>query len=98
MNFKTPKIDFIETLIYIFMALMLFDNDVVILNGVYWLFATKFVFSSILMFKTFITMVTFITPSHTSGKAQGKRVAVRESSILGIVSTPQGPQSLGVAS
>ena len=49
------------------MALMLFDNDAVILNGVYWLFATKFVFSSILMFKTFITRVTFITPSHTLG-------------------------------
>jgi hypothetical protein len=47
------------------MASMLFDNDAVILNGVYWLFATKFVFSSILMFKTFITRVTFITPSHT---------------------------------
>ena len=46
---------------------MLFDNDAVILNGVYWLFATKFVFSSILMFKTFITRVTFITPSHTLG-------------------------------
>ena len=44
---------------------MLFDNDAVILNGVYWLFATKFVFSSILMFKTFITRVTFITPSYT---------------------------------
>jgi hypothetical protein len=47
------------------MASMLLDNDVVILNGVYWLFATKFVFSGILMFKTFITRVTFITPSHT---------------------------------
>ena len=31
---------------------MLFNNNAVILNGVYWLFATKFVFSSILMFKT----------------------------------------------
>ena len=44
---------------------MLFNNDAVILNRVCWLFATKFVFSSILMFKTFITRVTFITPSHT---------------------------------
>ena len=47
------------------MASMLFGNDAVVSNGVYWLFATKFVFSSILMFKTFITRVTFITPSHT---------------------------------
>ena len=38
---------------------MLFNNDAVILNRVYWLFATKFIFSSILIFKT------FITPSHT---------------------------------
>jgi len=41
------------------MVSMLPNNDAVILNGVYWLFATKFVFLSILMFKT------FITPSHT---------------------------------
>jgi len=47
------------------MASILLDNDAVILNGVYWLFATKFVFLSILMFKTFITRVTFIIPSHT---------------------------------
>ena len=44
---------------------MLFKYNAVILNGVYWLFATEFVFSSIWMFKTFITRVTFITPSHT---------------------------------
>jgi hypothetical protein len=47
------------------MVSMLPNNDAVILNGVYWLFATKFVFLSILMFKTFITRVTFITPSPT---------------------------------
>jgi hypothetical protein len=47
------------------MVSMLPDNDAVILNGVYWLFATKFVFLNILMFKTFITRVTFITPSPT---------------------------------
>jgi len=47
------------------MVLMLPNNNAVILNGVYWLFATKFIFLSILMFKTFITRVTFITPSHT---------------------------------
>ena len=47
------------------MALILLNNNIVILNRIYWLFATKFVFSSILIFKTFITRVTFITPSHT---------------------------------
>jgi hypothetical protein len=47
------------------MVSMLPNNDAMILNGVYWLFATKFVFLSILMFKTFITRVTFITPLHT---------------------------------
>ena len=54
-----------KSTLYIFMASILLDNDAVILNGVYWLFATKFVFLSILMFKTFITRVTFIIPSHT---------------------------------
>jgi len=37
------------------MVLILPNNNAVILNGVYWLFATKFVFLSILIFKTFIT-------------------------------------------
>ena len=47
------------------MALILFGNNTVVLNGVYWLSATKFAFLSILMFNTFIIRVTFITLSHT---------------------------------
>jgi hypothetical protein len=49
------------------MALILFNNDTVILNGVYWLFATKSVFLSILIFKTFITTRA---PSGSSNAAQ----------------------------
>ena len=44
---------------------MLFGTNAVVLNRVYWLFVTKFVFLSILIFKTFIIKVTFITPLHT---------------------------------
>ena len=47
------------------MALILFNNNTVILNRVYWLFTTKFIFSSILRFKPFITRVIFITLLYT---------------------------------
>ena len=47
------------------------NNNAMILNGVYWLFATKSVFLGILVFKTFITRDTFITPSLTLFESEG---------------------------
>ena len=54
LNCETPKIDFLQTLLYIFIYLGLLTNDTMTYNGFYWLFTTELAFWRILVFKTVI--------------------------------------------